>query len=118
MQKNQAKLLRSKSIRAHLKAKKSENEADDASENPKPSPSIPTAAQVRAWGVDQVSDYFSNQTFVPFPSESINAFRENEIDGVTVLALTYDDLTEDLGIDDEAFVRSLLVHISEIHEMM
>ena len=116
MQKNQANLLRTKSLRSQVRAKKEQLEQESL-EQPK-SASIPSAPQVRGWGVDQVLEYFSSQAQINFPSSVVEIFKENEIDGITILALTYDDLTEDLGIEDEEFVRALLVHVSEIHEMV
>lgn len=82
--------------------------------------SIIKAALVRQWDVLQVTEYLTSDArdnnLKKASSKVVQTFKDNQVDGATFLALTYEDLTDDLEIEDTEYIRELLQHIALIHQ--
>eukprot|EP00475_Leptophrys_vorax_P039816 TRINITY_DN7265_c0_g1_i1.p1 TRINITY_DN7265_c0_g1~~TRINITY_DN7265_c0_g1_i1.p1 ORF type:complete len:456 (-),score=111.14 TRINITY_DN7265_c0_g1_i1:52-1233(-) len=74
---------------------------------------VPSLKDVKRWTVDQVVQYL--KTSLDAAQSITSLFEENQVDGVTFLALCQEDLVDDLGISDTQFVKSILLNVSQIH---
>jgi hypothetical protein len=74
---------------------------------------IPALKDVKQWEVTQVIEYLSQS--LDASAAVISTFEDNQVDGSTFLALTKEDLTDDLMIEDGQFIHTLLLSISQIH---
>jgi NAD-dependent DNA ligase len=110
LQKNQANLLKTKSMPTKSKSTQEDEKVKEEEQK------VFTASQVKTWGVNEVVEYIQSHGKLNASTITCNMFRENQIDGSTLLALTYEDLTDDLSIEDESFIRALLVLISDMHQ--
>ena len=65
---------------------------------------------VEKWTTRQVANYIKKLGL----GNLVETFNENQIDGKTFLGLNYEDLQEDLGLDDEQAISTILSAVSEI----
>lgn len=69
------------------------------------------SSQVSLWDVDKVAEYVDDLGY----SILVEAIRENEVDGSTFLSLSFEELQDDLGVEDEEVIATLLKLIAEMH---
>lgn len=66
---------------------------------------------IKKWDVDHVGKYLKEKGLTSL----ISIFKENAIDGETLLTLSYEDLHEDLGIGDDSAILKLLAIVANLH---